>query len=95
VRIRSTHFGFVIAIIVALAMVIAAPIHAAHYHGNDLGHPNCAVCQLHSPACEPFWQPCAGIPLDPLFVLVAVSSPTPVVTPTVVHACRAPPFFVA
>lgn len=96
VRMRSTHFSAMIAVIAALAMVLAAPIHAAHNHGNDpLGHPNCAVCQLHSPACGPIWQPCVGIPLEPLFVLATAASPSPVSTPSIADACRAPPFFVA
>jgi hypothetical protein len=94
-RMRSTHLSVLVAVLAALAMIVAAPIHAAHNHGNDLGHPNCAVCQLHSPACGPIWQPCAGIPLEPLFVLASTVSPTPVAAPTVVDACRAPPFFVA
>jgi hypothetical protein len=95
VRMRSSHFRAMIAVIAALAMVLAAPVHAAHNHGSDLGHPNCAVCQLHSPACGPIWQPCAGVPLEPLFVLAIVAGPTPVAAPAVVNSCRAPPFVVA
>ena len=96
---RSKILRTAIAIIAVLAIVIAAPVHAAHHHGNasDPGHMHtpCAICQLHSPACHPVWVPCPGIPLEPIFVLAAVASPAPIAVPAVVDACRAPPSFVA
>jgi len=81
-------------IIAVLAIVIAAPIHAAHGHGDSGAnrvHAPCAICQLQSPACRPSWEPCAGIPLEPIFVLVAVVSSSPISAPAAVDACRAPP----
>jgi hypothetical protein len=88
-----------IALVAALVIFISAPLHAAHNHG-DTSDPNrihapCAICQMQTPACGPLWEPCPGVPLDPIFILAAVSSPTPVVAPTVVNASRAPPFSVA
>ena len=86
-----------VAIIAALAVVIAGPIHAAHHHTDDTSplHPTCAVCQLHSPACAPICQPCVRASLEPLFVLAATDAPSADSTPSIADACRAPPFFVA
>jgi hypothetical protein len=92
------HIGLrvTIALIVALAMGIAAPIHAAHHHGdpNNL-HSACTLCQLHSPACQPLLEPCAGISLEPLSTLAAFITPAPRAAPTVIACTRAPPLSLA
>jgi len=98
VRRIPARFRVAITIIAVLAIVIAAPIHAAHGHGDSLAnrvHAPCAICQLQSPAAHPSWEPCPGIPLEPIFVLAATASPSPISAPAAVHACRAPPFVLA
>ena len=91
-RARPSTLRVAIALLAAVAIVVAGPVYAAHHHGtrgDDPGH--CAVCQLHTPACRPLWQPCPGIPLEPIFVLAATASPSPLCKPAVVTGTRAPP----
>jgi hypothetical protein len=95
-RVRPSTFRVAITLLAALAIVVAGPVYAAHHHGtkgDDPGHVHapCAVCQLHTPACRPLWQPCTGIPLEPLFVLAAMASPSPLSKPAIITGTRAPP----
>jgi hypothetical protein len=93
---RSSGFRITIALIVALALGIAGPIHAAHHHGdpNSL-HSACTLCQLHSPACQPLLEPCAGNSLEPLFTLAVGSAPVLHCSPVTAATTRAPPFSLA
>jgi hypothetical protein len=86
-----------IALLAVLAVVVAGPIHAAHHHENDASplHTPCAVCQLHSPACQPLLEPGAGVSLEPIFTLAVSTAPAFHSAPTTVAGTRAPPSLVA
>ncbi|HKW13471.1 MAG TPA: hypothetical protein VJS69_03200 [Candidatus Krumholzibacteria bacterium] len=74
---RHPALRITIALLVALAVGIAGPIHAAHHHGdpNSL-HPACALCQLHSPACQPLLEPGVGISLEPICTFALLHTPS-------------------
>jgi hypothetical protein len=93
---RSSAFRITVALVVALAVGISAPIHAAHRHGdpNSL-HSACTLCQLHSPACQPLLEPCAGFSLEPIFTFAFVSAPSLHATSVSITGTRAPPLFLA
>ena len=92
---RYTGLRMMVVLIAALAVVIAGPLHAAHHHDDNRLHAPCAVCQLHSPACEPLLKTFAGVSLEPIFTLSVSTESTPRSAQTTVVAARAPPSFLA
>ena len=91
---RHIALRVMIALIAAFAVVIAGPIHAAHHHDDSL-HAPCAVCQLHSPACQQELTLCAGVPLEPIFTFSLVSAPSVHSVSVTNTGTRAPPSFLA
>jgi hypothetical protein len=91
------HIGLrvTVAILAAFAVIIAGPIHAAHHHDDSRLHAPCAVCQLHSPACQQTLVPCAGVSLEPLFTLSLVSAPSLRPVSVTRTGTRGPPTFLA
>jgi hypothetical protein len=92
---RHSGLRVTIAILAALAVIIAGPIHAAHHHDDNRLHAPCAVCQLHSPACQQTLVPCAGVSLQPLFTLSLVSAPSVHSVSVSSADTRAPPLSLA
>ena len=88
---QRTALRVMIALIAVLAVVIAGPLHAAHHHDDSRLHAPCAVCQMHSPACEQHLAVCAGVPLEPVFTLSLVSSPSVDSASITIADSRAPP----
>jgi len=88
---QRTALRVMIALIAVLAVVIAGPLHAAHHHDDSRLHAPCAVCQLHSPACQQPLAVCAGVPLEPVFTLSLVSSPSVDSASITIADSRAPP----
>jgi hypothetical protein len=93
---RSSAFRITIALIVALAVAIAGPVHAAHHHGdpNSL-HSACTLCQLHSPACQPLLEPCASISLAPVSTFAVITTPSLRSESVADTDTRGPPSFLA
>jgi hypothetical protein len=92
---RHTGLRVTIAILAALAVIIAGPIHAAHHHDDNRLHAPCAVCQLHSPASQQTLVPCASVSLEPLFTLSLVSAPSLHSVSVTRTDTRGPPTFLA
>lgn len=92
---RYTVLRLMVVVIAALAVIIAGPIHAAHHHDDGRLHAPCAVCQLHSPACEPLLKTFTGVSLEPIFTLAVSSASAPHSAPTTIVATRAPPSLLA
>jgi hypothetical protein len=88
------------AILAAVVMLAAAPLHAAHTHGDDgesvTLHSPCAVCLVHAPAGTP---PDAGaVIVEPDCFSHFFRIHTDVLLPSAhgqVDACRAPPALLA
>jgi hypothetical protein len=93
---RRRILRITLALVIALALGIAGPIHAAHHHGdpNSL-HSECTLCQLHSPACQPLLEPVADVSLEPLFTLTVGSTPAVHPVSVTVAGTRAPPLSLA
>jgi len=93
---RHPALRITIALLVALALGIAGPIHAAHHHGdpNSL-HTACTLCQLHSPACQPLLEPCAGVSLEPICTFALLHTPSLHSASVVDTDTRGPPSFLA
>jgi len=96
-RARLSKFFTVVTALAVLAIVIAAPVHAAHHHGNEQGHIQapCAICQMQSPACRPLSDPPSIFSLEPLFLLTAGSVIPCQCATAVVVGTRAPPVSLA
>jgi hypothetical protein len=92
---RHTVVRLMVVLIAACTVIIAGPIHAAHHHDDGRLHAPCAVCQLHSPACEPLLKTFAGASLEPLFTLAVSIANAPRTAQTTVTPARAPPVFLA
>ncbi len=92
---RYTGLRLMFVLIAVLAVIIAGPIHAAHHHDDGRLHAPCAVCQLHSPACEPLLNTFAGVSLEPVFTLAVSPTPAPRSVQASIAATRAPPAFLA
>ena len=92
---QHTGLRITLALLVVLTMGIAAPLHAAHHHDDNRLHAPCAVCQLHSPACEPLLKTFAGVSLEPVFTLAFVSTTSLHSVSVATTGTRAPPFFLA
>jgi len=92
---QHTALRITLALVVVLTMGIAAPVHAAHHHDDGRLHAPCAVCQLHSPACEPLLKTFTGVSLEPVFTLAVSTASAPRSEQTTVAATRAPPSFLA
>jgi len=92
---RRTALRVMIALIAVFTVVIAGPLHAAHHHDDSRLHAPCAVCQLHSPACQQPLAVCAGVPLEPVFTLSLVSEVSLPSVSVTSAGTRAPPFFFA
>ena len=92
---RYTVLRLMVVLIAAFAVIIAGPIHAAHHHDDSRLHAPCAVCQMHSPACEPLLKTFTGVSLEPIFTLAVSSASAPRSEQTTVVAARAPPSLLA
>jgi len=85
-----------LALLIALAVGIAGPIHAAHHHGdpNSL-HSECTLCQLHSPACQPLVEPVAVVSLEPVSTFALIPTPSLHTASVAATGTRGPPSFLA
>jgi hypothetical protein len=92
---HRTQVRVLIALIAVFALVIAGPLHAAHHHDDGRLHAPCAVCQLHSPACQQPLVPGGNVSLEPIFTLSLVSVPSLQSASVTIADTRAPPFFLA
>lgn len=92
-RVVSPGIRLALVMLAALAMLIAAPLHASHHHGNEPGKIDgpCAVCKSYSPASGSVAVVCTGLLLLPLGVLASDASVAPLSTPDAIVAPRAPP----
>ena len=93
-RVRSSRFRILIVLLSALAVMIAAPLHASHDHGGTLDGP-CAICKSHTTACGPSALECAGPLLQPVGVLASDCHPAVATAPRTLAAPRAPPVSLA
>jgi hypothetical protein len=81
------------ALFIVAVMTLAAPIHAAHSHGDDAGHLHapCALCKSPSPVLRPLAAPCVGVTLQPVGVLASDTATSPVSAHQRFIPSRAPP----
>lgn len=96
-RARLSKLFVAVAMLTVMAIVIAAPVHAAHHHGNEQGHIQapCAICQMQSPACRPLSDPPSILSLEPLFVLATGSVMPCQCATAMIVGTRAPPVSLA
>ena len=96
-RVVSPGIRIAIVTLAALAMVIAAPIHASHHHGDRPGQLDepCAACKSHSPVSGSVVIACTGLLLIPVGVMACDAGVSPLSAPEAAVAPRAPPVSLA